>query len=72
MYCPNCGYEQKCSCNACVSERECRKETFEEKPWVWTDEYFVKCGNCGLTASEDWWNNLEMEIYLLRNNRKRS
>lgn len=58
MFCPNCGYEQKCGCKAC-------KKNFptDLKTEIWTpDGNGISCANCGFTMSADWWERLDYDI----------
>ena len=63
-YCPNCGTKQRCPCHSC--------KNYGEVTWRWNhDGNTVTCGGCGLTASADWWENLDVEIcHLLESNKK--
>ena len=54
MYCPKCGYEQKCSCPGPVCKH---------KDGQLRRNDMAKCFKCGLTRHLDWWTDLEWDIY---------
>lgn len=58
MICPNCSHEHTCPC------AHCQKRNPTEKPWIWIDGNTIKCGNCDLTNSADWWADQEFEQYM--------
>jgi len=61
MYCPNCGYKQYCGCKSCKD-----KVPKDMKSEIWDyDKDLVSCANCGLSASMDWWENLDLEVWEL-------
>lgn len=55
MYCPKCGYKQKCACDSSVCGNK------DGQIHIGND--ILKCFNCGLSKHIDWWGNLEMECY---------
>lgn len=54
--CPECGGEQLCPCESCVSRH------FDQIMWKW-DEIgeFISCGHCGHTMHADEWNDLDYQ-----------
>ena len=59
MNCPRCGQVWCCPCNAC---RERGKKG--DVPWIREGKNNEKCPKCGLSKSMDWWEDLELQIYL--------
>ena len=59
MYCPKCGQEQFCPCDACRGKHK------QETIWKWTDDEIsgIICSKCGFTKSVDWWLILEYDVY---------
>ena len=55
MYCPKCGYEQKCGC------KSCKDKLNGIKPYKWVKDYFIRCTNCNLTMTSEWWQDLEYD-----------
>ncbi|HNG25883.1 MAG TPA: hypothetical protein PLJ37_00595 [Chitinophagales bacterium] len=50
MKCPQCNYPQICPCSIC------QQKSFQNYlPWIWIDEEYIRCNNCYLTKSIDWW-----------------
>lgn len=58
--CPRCGYPYYCGCSACAPRNPPKVLTFVHTP----DGEGESCGNCGFTASCDWW--LDYEVACLR------
>ena len=56
MFCPRCGYKQKCSCDGPICQAK------DGQIHVGND--MAKCFKCGLTKHLDWWSDLECDIYL--------
>ena len=57
--CPKCGYIQWCPCKNC-------KDKFtpkDVKPWIWVSGELIKCAECGLIASGDWWQDVSWFIF---------
>jgi len=57
MYCPNCGQEQRCPCDACLRRHG------KTDVWKWKVGDLVTCCGCGLTAHVDWWQCVSLDIY---------
>lgn len=57
MFCPNCGYPQYCGCVHCKDRLPAGM-----KGWTYENPCFVVCGNCGFTASEEWWMDLDIDM----------
>lgn len=54
MFCPNCGYPQKCSCDGPV----CGAKDGQ----VYKGNDMLSYFKCGLTRHIDWWADLEWNI----------
>lgn len=61
MYCPHCGFKQICGCSSCL-RRYPQRET--QRTYVHLGLDIVACGNCGLSAHVDWWENLDLEMHM--------
>jgi len=60
MFCPNCGYEMFCPCDNCIDD-----VPDGMMPHGWTEDgNGIICANCELTASADWWEELEIDVVL--------
>ena len=55
--CPKCGHPQTCPCPHCQERHP------TEKPWVWLEGDLIKCGNCGLLKSANWWEEQAIKLY---------
>lgn len=55
MNCPKCNHVQVCGCDGC----QYRQPT--DKPFVFLDEEYVACGNCGYTLHYMDWIALNVE-----------
>ena len=55
MFCPRCGYEQKCACGGPV----CQNKDGQ----IHIGNGVMKCFKCGLTKHIDWWTDLELECF---------
>ena len=53
MFCPKCGYPQKCACMSCQ----------HKDGQIIIDGELAKCFNCGFTRHLDWWASLEWDVY---------
>ena len=62
-HCPKCGYPQYCPCKACTAPDGFTPPGVKTWKWI-TGNGPIACGNCGFTASDDWW--LDEEIYQLK------
>ena len=55
MFCPRCGYKQKCSCDG----HACGNKDGQ----VYKGNDMLACFKCGLTKHIDWWFDLEWDVY---------
>lgn len=56
MFCPRCGYEQKCSCDGPVCGNK--------DGWINKGNDMRACFKCGLTKPIDWWSHLEYAVFI--------
>jgi len=63
LHCPNCGRKYECPCETCTKLRG------NVSGWKVINGEQEQCA-CGFTATLDWWEELEMQIWEVMKNQK--